>query len=535
MRSILFALASLVVAAGCGDDDRGPRYRAWGHATPRPGGTLTFAVGGNVATLDPAHAYDEASLYPLYYLHDTLLGYDGTTLVPALAETWSISPDGLTISFELRDGVVFHDGTPLTAAAFDHAWRRVLRAPDSPFGRFLAPLVGAEAFAAGERDDLPGVRVDGPRRLVLTLAAPDAAFANVLAMKFTAPLVDGAAVTNGTGPFALDAWSAGERVTLRRHPRYWRPGRPHLDAIVMRESVPRELAFLQFERGELDTIDQLTLPDWLWIAAHDGWRPYVHQTPQMSVFGDRFDVTRPPFDDVRVRRALNHAVDKARLVRLLGDRGVPAHGLLPPGLAGRDDELAPYAYDPARARALLAEAGHADGLELEYVLPKDETAERLAQSMQADLAAVGVRVRLRVLSWAAFLDETTRAGGAPFSQTSWFQDYPDASSFLDTRLHSRMIAPDGEPSNNDSFYANPEVDRLLDEARRTRDPSARAAAYRQVERIVHADAPWLFGYHPVGVEVVQPYVRGFALHPVWGRDFRDVWLDLAPDGARVPR
>jgi ABC-type transport system substrate-binding protein len=129
-----------------------------------------------------------------------------------------------------------------------------------------------------------------------------------------------------------------------------------------------------------------------------------------------------------------------------------------------------------------------------------------------------------MMSFATYQEATSRRGGPPFSIATWLADFPDPSNFLDVRFHSRMISPEGF-SNNDSFFADPETDQLLDQARRELDPARRAALYRRVERILYDQAPWIWAYHPKVMEVVQPYVRGFTLHPLLVRDFRRVWLD----------
>jgi ABC-type transport system substrate-binding protein len=540
---LALAIAVLTLAA-CGEPERGPRYRPAGAEAPRRGGTFTFSTYTNIRTLDPAIAYDEHSLYALYFLYDTLVDYqrEGTHLVPWLAESWTVSPDGLVYAFTLRPGITYADGRPIVAEDFATAWKRVLRMADSPFGQFLDAVDGATAYGAGERDDVPGIRVVDDRHLEVRLTHPDAAFLYVLAMKFAAPLrADFVAAHGGdlratalsSGPYVLVEWSEGERARFRRSDHYWQPGLPYLDGIVMKENVPRDTAFLMFERGELDAVDRLAAPDWLWIAGREDWAPYVHTMAQMSVYGSRMNVEARPFDDVRVRRALNYAVDKHHQVKLLNGLGVPSHGILPPAMPGRDDALEPYPYDPDKARALLAEAGYPDGFSVEYVTLKDDAAEKIAQSIQADLAKVGVRMKIVLMSWATYLDATATREGAPFSMGSWLQDYPDASNFLDVRFHSRMIAD--QNSNNDSFYVNRELDALLDAARREQDATEREAMYRRVERILYDDAPWIWGYHPVVMEVVQPYVMGFVLHPVLVRDFRFVWLDLDDQGRRVPR
>jgi ABC-type transport system substrate-binding protein len=277
-------------------------------------------------------------------------------------------------------------------------------------------------------------------------------------------------------------------------------------------------------------IDRLPAPAWRSLRGEPGWQPHIAIVPQLSAFGARMDVRRPPFDDVRVRRALNLAVDKARMVRALHGLATPAHGLLPPTMMGRDPALAPYPHDPARARALLAEAGHPRGLDLEYVTVDEEYAVRLAQLMQADLAEAGVRMTIAVRSWSAFLEETAAPVPPAFSYTSWLVDYPDPSNFLDVRFHSRFIA-----TTNDSGYANPALDALLDRARASSEPAARAADYRAAERIVFDDAPWIWGYHPQLAVVIQPYVRDVAPHPLWVHDFTAAWLDLDERGQRLRR
>jgi ABC-type transport system substrate-binding protein len=240
-----------------------------------------------------------------------------------------------------------------------------------------------------------------------------------------------------------------------------------------------------------------------------------------------------PFDDRRVRQALNYAVDKRRIVKLMLGTAVESHGVLPPGTFGRDDALAPYPYDPAKARALLAEAGHTGGLRLTYMTFADEEAEKAAASMQQDLRAVGVDVELSLVTFQTWATAIGKPDGSAFSIGTWAGDYPDPTSLLDPLFHSRSIGNDS--STNSTFYSNAELDRVLDAARGERDANQRAALYRRAERILHDDAPWIWGYHQVMMEVTQPYVISHGPHPVWVRDYTTAWLDLGPDGQPVPR
>ena len=323
--------------------------------------------------------------------------------------------------------------------------------------------------------------------------------------------------------------SEGDRIALRRNPHYYDPSRAHLDGIVLHENIPRDTQFQMFERGELDTAEKLAAPDYLFVMSEPAWQAYVHRTVGMTTFGSRMNVRQKPFDDRRVRQALNYALAKDHTARLLNATTVPAHGILPPGMLGRDPDLAPYPHDVAKARALLAEAGYPDGFDVDYVTTNDEETEKVAASLQSDLAEIGVRVHIAVMSWAAWATAVGQPDGPPFSYASWAADFPDPVNFFEPRFHSRSIKT--ADSSNDSFYANPEVDALLDAARGDLDPEARAARYRRVERILYDDAPWIWDYHRVNTEVTQPYVRDYQQHPIWMRDYTSTWLDLGPDGA----
>ena len=167
---------------------------------------------------------------------------------------------------------------------------------------------------------------------------------------------------------------------------------------------------------------------------------------------------------------------------------------------------------------------------MEYVTLQDSNAEKLASALAADMAKVGIEVEIRLMSFPAYLEASGRPD-MPFSYTAWLMDFPDPSNFTDVKLHSRMIAPVN--SNNDAFYDNPELDALLDAARREQDTNKRRAMYERVERLLYDEVPWIWNYHRNHVEVRQPYVRGYYPHPVWLRDYRQTWLDLGHDGQRV--
>jgi ABC-type transport system substrate-binding protein len=492
----------VILLVACNLPDRGPR------ATPRDPTTLRFSSKDAIATLDPAIAYDEQSTWITHALYDTLVDYapGSTALIPRLAERWEISPDGRTYHFWLRPGAAYADGRPIVAADFRTSFERTRAMPDSPFGPYLAPLSQIEVI--------------NDRELVLHLDHADATFLYVLTMTFATPL-PGSVVPSG--PYMVELWDPGQRIVLRKNPHYVDPARAHLPRIEMLENIPRDTQFLMFEKGELDVAERLAPPDYLYVIGQPAWRPFVHTTPQMNAYGIRMNVRRKPFDDRRVRQALNYALDKDHTLKLLNGGAVAAHGILPPGMAGRDDTLAPYPHDPARARQLLAEAGYPHGFDVDYVTLDDEEAQKLAASIQADLAQAGVRVHITTMTVNALQTAMGRPDGPPFTYDAWVGDFPDPSNFLEPRFSSRMIAD--EASNNTSFYSNPALDALLDAAHAEPDAGKRADEYHRAERILYDDAPWIWSYHREMTEVTQPYVRGYTPHPVWGRDFTSAWIE----------
>ena len=546
----LAALAVALAAPACRGGDRGPRYRAYGSATPHRGGTLTFSTYNQVRTLDPAIGFDEVSQYPLHDLFDTLVGYtpaepnvdgSGLKLVPHLAASWTVSDDHLDYRFTLRDGLTFSDGTPVAVGDFKYGLERALINPASPFGSFLDDVEGAHDVIAGKAAHCSGIRVVDDRHLEIRLTRPYAAFLYVLAMPFATPqrADHDAAVGDqirarplGTGPFRLVSWQQGQKLVLERNPYYWDPEVPYLDRLILLENIPQDTAFLKFQQGEVDTCDRLPSPDYVWIQSQAAWKPYVFDSTAMNSYGERMNVTVKPFDDVRVRRAMNYAVDKEHLIKLLNGGASISHGVLPPAMFGRDDSIPPYPHDPARARALLAEAGYPDGFDVDYVTLNTDVSLKLAQSVQADLAEVGVRMHIKVMSFATYLTAIGKPDGPAFSYGAWIQDYPDPSDFIDVKFDSRSISK--ENSNNDSFYKNKALDTLIRTARFETDEARRADEYHRIERILHDDAPWIWEYHRHFIEVTQPYVKGYAPHPVWTRDYTYAWLDVRPDGSRVP-
>jgi ABC-type transport system substrate-binding protein len=533
------ASATSVAGPGCGGEPPTlpSPLAASGLPGPRRGGTLRFSINDDVRTLDPAIAYDEFSLYPEHLIFDGLLSYQPTSsghpleVGPGLAESWTISKDRRVYTFTLR-AATYEDGRPIVAADFANSFERILDPKsNSPAKGFYQIIEGGVERRAGKADHIRGVRVLDDRHLELTLAAPDESFLMVLAMVFIMPVPkawsdqQGARIRDrplASGPFRLVEWKQGSRMVLERNPRYWDPKLPYIDRIELDLQVERDVAVLKFLRGEYDTVERLSSDKYVEFARSPEWQPYMRSTPGSTVYGEEMDVTRPPFNDRRVRQALNYALNKEDSLVLYNQRMIISHGPLPPTMPGYDPSMPYYPFDPPKARALLAEAGYPHGFDIDYYGLGDEISKKLALSMQADLAQAGVRVHLHQLTFPAYLSAVGRHE-LQFAYTAWVMDFPDPWNFLEVKFHTKSIAPVN--SNNETGYSNPEVDRLIDAARVEPDRDRRLGLYHQAEQIIHDDCPWVWHYHTKVVEVVQPYVKNYAYHPVWLRDYRETWLD----------
>jgi ABC-type transport system substrate-binding protein len=546
VRAALTVLALGVLfgsVSGCREPYPQPRLQGAGHREPVRGGIFRYAFDSDIRSLDPHVAYDELSGAVVHMLFDTLVDYaPGTTeLTPSLAERWEISPDGLQYTFHLREGVRFHNGRAMTAEDVRLSFERMLdpqRVP-CPGTSFYHLIDGFEDFQEHRAAHLRGLEVLDARTVRFRLTQPDQTFLNALALPFAAPIPVEVADAlgrdrfgqqpSGTGPFELERWETGSRVVLRRNSHYWQAGRPYLDGIVVETGIARYLQFMRFQRGDLDHVHtaSLSTADYMWVHEQPAWRPYVIDRPDISMYALSMNTEKPPWNNVHLRRAVAFAIDREAMARSRNYRIRPLGGIYPPGMPGYDEHLpGAHHYDLARARQEMALAGYANGLPGEHELwvTEGEAGAAYGQLIQADLARIGIHIRLRQASFAVFLATTQRRGAVEMTLSAWSQDYPDPSNFIETLFHSRNIQD--ENAQNVSFYRNPRLDELLDRARIEPDHERRLEMYREAERIVVADAPWAFMYTVVRTEVNQPYVRGYQMNPVFAHDFRNVWLDL---------
>lgn len=481
---------------------------------------LELALETTPNRLDPAFAVDVAEGEICALVFDGLVGFspDGV-LSPALARAWETN-DGQRYTFHLDTRARFANGRSVTAGDVRSSFERVL-APGtaSPRSWVLERIRGAAGFRSGETRAVPGIETIDDSTLVIELEAPFAPFLSMLALP-AARVVDVASVgvgdvPVGSGPWVISEWVRGDRVTLTPNPHHARRARSV--AGVRYRVIPEPFTRIaEFESG---TIDVLEIPDAevpRFLADTERSSRLLRRA-ELRVF--YVGLNTPRYPDPRIRRALNHAVNVEQLARVLqAGESIPAHGSIPPGIPGYRDRPG-YAYDPALAKQLLREAG-AEDLKLEVWLRESAEGGRVMEAVQAYWSAVGVEATLVRREWSAF-KQAVSTGKVDAFLLDWFADYPDAENFLYPLFHSANRGGGG----NRSFFSDPEVDRLIDDASRILDPAARAEACAHIDSLVFAEAPWVYLYFPATFHIVSERVSGYRLPTLYlGNDFSNIRL-----------
>ena len=485
-------------------------------AAAQPAGTLVVGLVAEPVNLDPAQVTDLNSNRVGRRVVETLVTFpdESTQVVPGLAESWTISKDGLQYTFKLRSGIKFHDGTPLTAEAVKFSIERQIN-PEHP-----AHKLGKYPFANFFFGNVKAVEALSEERVAFLLKEPRASFLSILTAG-AASIVSPTAVMKagpdyplqpvGTGPFKFVSWDRGQRVVLEKNPAYWKfPVK--LDRVIYRPIVEDQARLTELLTGSLDLIVGVP-PDFV-AQLESGGKTSVLKQVGAHVWYLGINNQKKPFDDKRVRQALNYAVNKDAIVRdVLKGTGTPSRGPVLPNTWAADTALKAYPYDPDRARKLLAEAGYPNGFSTTLWVPESgsgmQSPVAMSTVMQSNLKAVGVNVTLQTMEWGAFLAKL-RSKEQELFALSWMAGTEDPDMVLYPLLHSSQWTPNGP---NRALYKNPRFDDLLQQARLTTDQARRASLYKEAQRILVDDAPWVFVDHEIQIAALGKRVQGFKLHP----------------------
>ncbi|NBI29629.1 ABC transporter substrate-binding protein [Chengkuizengella marina] len=493
--------------------------------------TLVFGRGADSVDLDPALVTDGESIKVTLNIYDTLVKYGDldTSIEPSLATDWTTSDDGLTYTFNLREGVKFHDGTDFNAEAVVYNFERWANGDKSSFYYYSSMFGG---FKGDEGHVIQEVKAVDELTVEFTLSRPQAPFLQNVAMppfgiaSPTALEEYGESFTEnpvGTGPFVFQEWKRNDRIVLVKNENYWMEGYPKLESVIF-VSIPDNATRLnELIAGEIDIADGVSPNDNTRVEEESDLQLFVR--PSMNVGYLGLTNTRPPFDNKLVRQALNHAVDKEGIIAAFySGQAVPAKNPLPPVIAGYNDDIDPYPYDLERAKELLAEAGYADGFEMElWAMPVPRPympdGQKVAEVIQNSFAQIGVSAKIVSYEWATYL-EKARNGEADAFLLGWTGDNGDADNFMYVLLDKDNIG-----SNNYAYYSNDQLHDILIDAQSNPDQAKREELYKQAQEIIHEDAPWIPLVHSTPILGGKNNIKDFFAHPTGSQSLTKVYFE----------
>jgi ABC-type transport system substrate-binding protein len=488
-------------------------------AGPQRGGTLTFGVYRPIPNLAYYQAYDASNNLTAVAIWDTVLRFNEKgQVIPGLAESWEVK-EGNTIILHLRDGVKFHDGTTMDAQDVV-ASLELARNPDakSPMAWMLDPIQSLEAVDARTVRIKTGAVID----VLNALATPVAGVSSTEAIaKYGIGLGEHPI---GAGPFKLERWDRGSQVILTRFDDYWEKGKPYLDRIVFKIIIEEFTRLSSLRSGDLDIVYNLSFSNVEQLESKKEFATNIFGT--YIVYYLALDMKKKPFSDVRVRQALNYAIDREAITKAV-TRGYasPAITDIAPEMAGSLKGIRkPYPYDPGKAKELLAQAGYPNGFSMKLLVGSNSPDAETGVVLQEYYKKVGVNVQL-VSEEASTLWNHLQAGNYEDAAMSfWYPDFPDAAGTLVPFCYSTNTPPDG--CCNFSYYANPEVDRLLDAASAETDLQERARLFQEVNKIIYDDAPRVWIYHVKEAMPSSVTVKGLNPGPMFffQHFLQDVWL-----------
>ncbi len=577
MQSI-FMMAFIVIFAGCG----GGEQQTGGALTEMKGGKFKGGIYranemAELRSLDPVGVNDATSHHIADQIYETLLTYDGDLhLQPELAESWEISPDGMSYTYHLRKGVKFHDdpcfkngkGREMTAEDVVYSFTRICDARTRTLGAeyFKEKVRGAKEYYDATIEaqanntplkvmSIPGFVAVDKYTFRIDLVKPFAPFEYYVTLGVTL-IHPKEAVEHyakdffqhpvGTGPFKFISWSPERECVLKRNEQYWGKDKdgnqlPYLDGITFSFMKDITNQFVGCKNGNLE--ESYRIPSEFFQDVVDENKKIkpeysnfqVLHIPALSTqyYGMLF--TGKVFGNVNIRKALNMGIDRAQIRKFVlksQSSGPGIHGLVPPSMVDYNGtEIKGYDLDLAQARALLAQAGYPGGKGLEISLQLNNGGGRnlqLAEAIQSQLKKnLGIEVKLKQVEFARHLDEVD-AGKVEFFRLGWIADYPDPESFLNLMYGKLVPSAPNQPSPiNHTRYKNPAFDVLFEQALSETDRTKRMELYRKAEQIAMNDSPMMILQYDEDWRLLQKYVEGYVTNAMDKRMYKFVWLNPA--------
>ncbi|MEA2586360.1 MAG: peptide/nickel transport system substrate-binding protein [Thermomicrobiales bacterium] len=480
----------------------------------------------DVGTLDPAKTICGHETRVVTQFAKTLWGLEGSSPenVGMLAESWEIAADGLSVSVKLKPNLTFQDGTPVDATAVKWSFDRFLDANhpfyDPPYN-LLSYYLGGPDIDRG----LATVEVIDPLSLKFTLKAPEPLIESYMSLPYAAVVSPTAvqAAGNaafgekpiGTGPFQVSSWEKGVRIVLDRNDTYYGE-KAKVDQLIIRPIVESAARLTALQQGEVDFIVAMS-PEFIPVIQGDP-NLQLLQAPGYHIWWIGLNVHVPPLENVKVRQALNYAVDKQVIVdTILQGAATLTNGPIIAHSWANDPTVEPYPYDPERAKALLAEAGHPDGFSVKFWVPESGSGmvapKEIGQIVQADLEKIGVTAEIVTQEWVSYVEDWQNkgldAGGYGLAEMSWNFSSTDPGEWLEPNVLTNAHPPGG--GFNGSFYSNPQVDDLLAKAKATLNHDERATYFKQAQAVMREDCPWIFMFSANNIAAATARLKGIEL------------------------
>lgn len=471
---------------------------------------VVIAVGSNFTSLDPYDANDTLSQAVAKSFYQGLFGFDkDMKLVNVLAESYTVSQDGLTYTIKLHPGVKFQDGTDFNAAAVKVNLDRASN-PDSHLKRYNLFKMIADTEAV----DANTVKI--------TLKAPFSAFINNLAHP-SAVMISPAALSKygkdigfhpvGTGPYALEQWNQTDFVKVKKFDGYWKKGEPKLDTITWRPVVDNNTRAAMLQTGEADLAYPVPYEQAALLEKNS--KLQLVTSPSILQRYISFNVTQKPFDNLKVRQAINYAINKQALIKVaFAGYAVPAEGPLPANIEF-SAKYQPWPYDPAKARELLKEAGYPNGFSTTlWSSHNSSTAQKVIQFAQQQLAQVGIKVTVTAFDAAQRAAQVENVGQKESGLRMFYTGWSASTGEADWALSPLFATQSAPPKQfNTAFYSNPQVDKDLSDALNTTDKAEKAKLYKDAQDKIWADAPWAFLATERLLSVSNKRLSGFYVMP----------------------
>jgi len=501
---------------------------------PKKGGIYRRPLEFSPKTLDPAVAADIYSVTVIQQIFDGLVQFDkDLNVIPAIAKSWKISPDGLTYTFYLREGIKFHNGREVTADDFIYSFTRIIDPKTkSPAANLLERVVGSKEFREGNAHQVRGFHSSGKYEFEIKLSETYSPFLSILGMNKFKVLpkeeveksgVDFGKLPIGTGPFRFVSMKEGEEIVLEANQDYFE-GRPNLDKIVFKtfHGDPIEDIFRNFLDG---TLEETKIPFKEFRDPSKLKNFYMVRKPILSLRFYGMQIKTKPLDNKKVRQAINYAINKEQLdqeafqgMDSITDR------IIPLGMPGSSPTKVVYPYNPKRAKELLMEAGYSGGKGLPPIefwsAQKAEMTRKELDIVKSNLADVGINLQINTeTNWKKF-EEMLTSYKTPMFRYAWYADIPDPDNFLG-------ILFDSKSKYNFTGYNRTEVDKLLDMAKKEVNSLQRVDFYRKAEEMIMGDAVIVPTINHVSQQAYQPYVRGVEVNALGGPyiPMKKIWLN----------